>query len=152
MRKLLIIASIIAITSNLTSCSQNVSPNTYTGSEVGVVSKVKKGVIVSRRAVDIDNNSGAGGVAGLAAGAAGGSTLGNGTSQNVAGAVGGAVVGGLIGNAIDKSVNKHKGYEYIIKLEGGQTISVAQTEDVQFKPNQHVLVIYGALTRIVADN
>jgi outer membrane lipoprotein SlyB len=151
MNKLLILFAIGA-SAFITGCAQNVSPNTYTGSEVGVVSKVKKGVILSRREVTIDNNSGAGGLAGAAAGAAGGSTLGNGVSTNVAGAVGGAVVGGLVGHAIDKGVNQHKGYEYIIKLEGGQTVSVVQTNQLKFKPHQRVLVIYGAMTRIVPDD
>jgi outer membrane lipoprotein SlyB len=151
MNKRTAIIYLLLLSINLSGCAQNVSPNVYNGAEVGIVSKVKKGVVLSRRAVDIENSSGAGGMAGVAVGAAGGSTMGSGVSSNVAGAVGGAVVGGLLGNAIDKSVNKHQGYEYIIKLNEGETISVVQTQAMQFKPHQHVLIIYGAMTRIIPD-
>lgn len=152
MKRILISISLLTLCFALVGCAQNVSPNTYNGSEVGVVSKVKKGVVVSRRVVLIDNNSGAGGLAGAAAGAAGGSTLGSGASTNIVGAIGGAVVGGVIGNAVDKGLNQHKGYEYIIKLNDGQTISVVQSLDMHFAVKQRVMVIYGAMTRIIPDD
>lgn len=135
----------------LTSCAKNISPNTYSGSEVGVVSKVKKGVIVSERAVSINNASGNGGIAGTVAGAAGGAALGGNASTAVMGGVGGAVVGGVVGHVIDQGVNHHQGYEYIIRLQEGETVSVTQTEDLRFSPGQPVLVIYGAMTRIISD-
>lgn len=152
MKKILCSFSVLLACAGLVSCAQNVSPNTYQTGEVGVVSKVKKGVVISKRVVKIDNTSGAGGLAGVAGGAAAGSTLGSGTSTNIVGAVGGAVVGGVVGHAIDKSINQHQGFEYIIKLEKGETISVTQTADVQFNINQRVLVIYGAMTRVVPDD
>lgn len=148
----LIIACLSAM---LVSCAQNVSPNTYGASEVGVTSKVIPGVIVSKREVDIDAHTSAGGAAGAAAGAAAGgvagATMGSSLSTGLIGAIGGAVVGGVAGNAIDKAVNHHKGYEYIIKLKDGSTVSVAQAHDVQLAVKQHVLVIYGAMTRVVPD-
>lgn len=152
MKKIALCLSTIIVSLGIVSCAQNVSPNTYTGSEVGVVSKVKKGVVVSRRVVKIDNASGAGGLAGTVAGAAAGSTLGSGVSTNIAGAVGGAVVGGLVGHVIDKGINQHKGYEYIIKLQNGKIISVVQTLDMKFAVHQRILVIYGAMTRIIPDD
>jgi outer membrane lipoprotein SlyB len=136
----------------VTGCAQNVSPNTYSVAEVGVASKVVSGVIIDKRAVNIDANSGAGGLAGVVGGAAAGSTLGSGHANNVVGAVGGAVIGGLAGNAIDKAVNHHPGFEYIIQLKQGGTIAVVQAEETQFAVNQHVLLIYGAMTRIIPDN
>lgn len=135
----------------LSSCAQNVSSNTYQASEVGVASKVVSGVIVAKRPVKIDANSGAGGIAGMAAGAAAGSTVGGSAAGNVVAAVGGAVVGGVAGNAIDKAVNHHQGFEYIIKLKNAATISVVQAEDQTLHINQHVLIIYGAMTRIIPD-
>lgn len=133
-------------------CAPNISPNTYVGAEVGVVSRVQKGVVISKREVNIDNAGGAGGVAGTAAGAAAGSTIGHGIAPNVAGAVGAAVVGGVIGHALDKNVNRHRGMEYIIRLGNGDTISVVQTTETLFHEGQHVLIIYGAVTRIIADS
>jgi len=78
--------------------------------------------------------------------------VGSNTATNVMGAVGGAVIGGVIANEIDKGVNRHTGYEYIIKLDEGKTISVVQEKSVQLTVKQHVLVIYGAMTRVIADN
>lgn len=151
MNKVLAILAAAIFCCFLTSCGVSVSPNTYQASEVGVASKVVPGVIVAKRPVNIDANSGAGGLAGIAAGAAAGSTVGSGTAGNVVGAVGGAVVGGLAGNAIDKAVNHQRGFEYIIKLKKGSTISVVQSEEQPFRVNQHVLIIYGAMTRLIPD-
>ena len=136
----------------LSGCAQNVSSTTYNAGEVGVAAKVVPGVVLARRTVKIDGNSGAGGLAGAAAGAAAGSGVGGSTQGNIVGAIGGAVAGGLIGNAVDKGVNSQQGIEYIIKLKSGETISVVQAANVQFAPKQHILVIYGAMTRLVADN
>jgi outer membrane lipoprotein SlyB len=43
------------------------------------------------------------------------------------------------------------GYEYVIKLNSGAIISIAQTEGEALKPKQKVLVIYGGNTRVVPD-
>jgi outer membrane lipoprotein SlyB len=137
--------------SSLAACSQNVSPNTYTASEVGVANKVVPGVVVSKRQVAIDNNSGAGGVAGATAGAAAGTLAGNNAATSVVGAVGGAVVGGIIGNSIDQQANKHLAYEYMIKLHDKHIVSIVQAEDLNLAIRQRVLIIYGATTRIVPD-
>lgn len=151
MKKIILTILLTIPTFFLLSCSPNISPTTYVGSEIGVVSKVRKGIVIATRSVILDNSSGAGGIAGVTAGAAGGSSLGSGASANIMGAVGGALVGGVIGHAVDKAANQHKGVEYIIKLDDGETISIVQLNKLQFKVNQHVLIIYGATTRIVAD-
>lgn len=49
-------------------------------------------------------------------------------------------------------VNKSHGYEYVIKLNSGSIISVVQAENIKLKTRQHILVIYGANTRVVPDN
>ena len=145
----LLLPCLLVICLGLNACAQNVSPNTYTTSDVGVASKVKKGVILSRRAVSVDNNSGVGGLAGAAAGATAGTMVGGSAATTVLGAIGGAVVGGVGGNMIDKGINHHQAYEYIIKLDGGQMISVTQVEDTQLQVHQHILVVYGLMTRII---
>ena len=45
-----------------------------------------------------------------------------------------------------------KGYEYVIRLNSGEIVSVAQAENLKFKANQHVLVIYGESTRVMPDD
>lgn len=152
MKLISLIISLLMMSLALTSCSNNVSPNTYTSSQVGVANQVKKGVVVSKRAINIDNNSGMGGLAGAAGGAAAGSMVGGNTAVSIIGAIGGAVAGGLIGNTADKKLNAHQGYEYIVKLQNGKIISVTQAEDTTIQVKQRVLVIYGSMTRIVPDD
>lgn len=151
MKKIFLCISALLLSVSLAGCADSVSSNTYSGSDVGVASTVKKGVVVSRRIVVINNNSGMGGLAGLGAGAVAGSAIGGSSTAHLLGAVGGAVAGGLIGNEIDRSVNSHKAFEYIIKLRHGSTISVVQAMNVRLEVNQPVLVMFGPKTRIVPD-
>ena len=44
------------------------------------------------------------------------------------------------------------GFEYVVRLSNGSIISVVQSENIKLKNNQHILVIYGANTRVVPDN
>jgi len=151
MKKIGLLSCIFVLSTIIAGCAPNLSPNAYNATEVGIPSRVEKGVIISKRVVDIDNTSAVGGPAGVVAGAAGGSLIGRNTATNIVSGVGGALIGGVIGNAIDKSIHHQQGFEYIIKLAEGPTISVVQNKDVQFDINQHVLIIYGAMTRIVPD-
>ena len=150
MKKILLFICISCLV--LGGCTKNISPNTYDASEVGTANKVLSGKIIAKRPINIDVNSGIGGIAGATAAGAAGSTIGNNGATHTIGAVGGAVAGGLVGNAIEKEIRKTKGYEYIIKLDNGSTISVAQVKDLPLSVNQQVLVIYGPTTRVVPDN
>jgi outer membrane lipoprotein SlyB len=152
MNKLSFLIPISICTFLITACAQNISPNSYDVAEAGVASKVVHGTIIGKRKVKIDANTGAGGLAGAAAGAAGGSAVGGGDRGHIVGAIGGAVLGGVIGNAVEKRINSHQAYEYIIKLNNDRTISIAQTQELEFNIHQPVLVIYGATTRIVPDD
>lgn len=151
-KKIILISSVLALTPLLGGCGPSLSPNTYSGSDVGVASRVLKGTIISIRQVKIQQNSGVGAVGGAVAGGAAGSLIGGSTAVNIVGATGGALVGGLIGNEAEKQFRKDVGYEYIIQLNNNSTISVTQQQDLQLALNQHVLVIYGPTTRIVPDN
>ncbi len=149
--KKLFYSFLIVLCSLVAGCAGNISPNTYDSSEIGVASKVVHGRIIAKRAVNIDNHTGAGGLAGATAGAAAGTMAGHNAATGVIGAVGGAVVGGVVGHGVDKAVNRHRGYEYIIKLRNGSTVSIVQAEDLNVHVNQRVLIIYGAKTRIIPD-
>ena len=147
---ILVVAGALLIISG---CAENVSPNKYAASEVGVASKVVPGIIVSVRTVKIDasGNSIVGAASGAVIGAAGGSAIGGSPHSNLAAGVGGAVLGGVIGDAIQKKINNRQGFEYMIKLKDDSIISVTQDQDLQFSVGQKILVIYGAMTRIVPD-
>lgn len=45
-----------------------------------------------------------------------------------------------------------QGYVYVIKLNSGAIVSVAQAEDLRLKVKQHILVVYGKHTRILPDD
>jgi len=153
MKKILLLPILIGMVCfALCNCIHNVSPNTYTHGEIGIAAKVNKGVIISKRIINIESTSGIGGVAGAVGGGAAGSMIGGSTATNVVGAVGGAVVAGVVGHELDKAINRHTGYEYIIKLDDGKTISIAQEKSIQLAIGQKVLIIYGATTRIVPDD
>lgn len=57
-----------------------------------------------------------------------------------------------IDNPGTEYVDGGRGYEYVIRLNSGEIVSVAQAEDLKFKANQHVLVIYGNTTRVMPDD
>ncbi len=52
----------------------------------------------------------------------------------------------------DNGPVRNHGYEYVIRLNSGAIISVVQAENIKLNTKQHILVIYGANTRIVPDN
>ena len=56
------------------------------------------------------------------------------------------------GDFVDNGYNQTRGVEYVIKLKSGGIISVVQSEDLNLKNKQKILVIYGKHTRVVADN
>lgn len=45
-----------------------------------------------------------------------------------------------------------QGYVYVVKLNSGEIISVAQAEDLKLDVKQRVLIIYGKNTRLMPDN
>jgi len=136
----------------LLGCTKNISPNTYEAAEIGTANKVMPGIIIAKRSINIDVNSGIGSMAGATAGGAAGYQIGGDKTTNIIGGVGGAVAGGIVGNAIEKGIRKTEGYEYIIQLTNGSSVSVAQTKEMPLAINQKVLVIYGPTTRVVPDN
>lgn len=152
MKKLILGCIMLCFSFGLVACTPNMSPNTYTTDQVGVASTVKRGIIINRRVVNIDANTGVGGLAGAGAGAIAGSTIGGSGTANALGAVGGAVVGGLLGNAIEKGVNGKQGFEYIIRQRNGRIISVVQTQETMFSIGQRVMVIYGPQVRVLPDD
>jgi outer membrane lipoprotein SlyB len=152
MKKNIVLASALIFCFLLTGCAQNLSPNSYNTNQVNKVSQVEKGTVVAKRMINIDNNSGAGGMIGSGMGAAAGSLVGRNTATSIVGALGGALIGGLVGNSIDKGIHHQKGFEYTVKLKTGKLVSVVQTKENEFYVNQKVLVSMGPSARITPDS
>ena len=108
----------------LAHCSKSLPPGDYDAAEVGKVKKVIPGTIVSLREVRLHNKN----------------------TESMSSTIQTET------NYADNSLNRSHGFEYVIRLNSGSIISVVQAESVKLKPKQHVLVIYGENTRVVADN
>ncbi len=108
----------------VTSCTKDVAPGDYDSSDVGKIKKVVPGVIVSKRPVNIHNQAA--------------ESISTSLDSNT--------------TPSDNAVNRSHGFEYVIRLNSGAIISLVQTENLELKSKQHVLVIYGNNTRVVADD
>lgn len=133
-------------------CAPNISPNTYTGAEVGHASKTVRATVISIRPVTINNESGVGGLVGTAAGATAGSAIGGDTTTNILAGIGGAIVGGAIGHGIDKNMHTSQGMEYVCRLHDSSLVTLTQPSELGLQVGQKVLIIYGKQARLVPDN
>ena len=133
----------------LAGCAEDINSNHYTTSSVGRVSTVAQCTVLSVRQVSVDSGDTSTGtlIGGIAGGVAG-STIGHGRGSTL-GAVGGALLGGLAGSAAEKGLSSQTGLEYIVKLDNGQVISVAQGNAQPLMAGQRCLVLYGNPTRII---
>ena len=105
----------------LSGCAKDLQPGSYDVAEVGKVKKVVPGVIISKRPINIYTKN---------------------NETNFA---------AVEGNPVDTGVKRQRGFEYVVKLNSGDIVSIAQDEDLKLKVKQHILVIYGSNTRLVAD-
>jgi outer membrane lipoprotein SlyB len=141
--------AVLAGVLGLAACAPTNTNTTYTGADIGRTASVSYGQIISMRGVTVQGNGGGvGTLGGAAVGGVAGSFIGGDPRTNVLGAIGGAIVGGLAGNAIEKSANTGNAVEFIIREDNGQTISVVQTNEENFRPGERVVLTRGARTRI----
>ena len=124
-------------------CAKRPSQNVYNYDEVGKSSAVSFGTVVSRREIDITGkNTGTGALIGGAAGAGAGSYIGSGDGTAWA-VAGGALAGAVIGAIAEQSAADRKGVEYVVVLESGVTLTIAQDvgeKDVLLNPGDRVIV------------
>lgn len=134
----------------LGACAPMNTNSTYTGADIGRSAVVSYGVIVSMRGVTVQGQggNGVGTLAGAAAGGVAGSFIGGGARSNILGAIGGAVLGGLVGSAVEGGASQGQAVEFIIREDSGQTISVVQTNEENFRPGDRVVLTRGARTRL----
>lgn len=122
-------------------CSNDYSGDSYDGRAVGEVSRSEAGTIVSMRKIKINPESdglGTGALLGGAAGALAGSAFGKGGGKVLAAGIG-AIAGGVTGNAIQN--RSQDGFEYVVRLDSGATVSVTQGTSPALSVGQKVIVI-----------
>ncbi len=128
--------------------------STYSRSDVGQVIETGYGTVLSSRPVTIrDTGSGAiGSAGGAAAGGVVGSTIGRGTGNTLA-TVAGVLIGAGIGYLVEQEFRSNQGVEYIVELEDGRAVAIAQNlsrGDAPIPDGTPVLIQYGNdYTRLV---
>lgn len=149
-RRSLPAAAALLLACGLAACSPNLSPNTYSANAVQQANKAERGVVIGVRQVDVRAAGTTGAVIGGAAGGIAGSEAGSGATSAF-GALGGSVLGGLIGTGVEHASGDTQAFEYIVRQDNDQLVSVTQKDSVPLAIGQHVLVIAGAQARIVPD-
>ena len=112
------------------------APTAYPPAETGRPGQAIHGVIVSRRAIDTE-------AAPTAAARAGGKDV----RASILGAVG-SLPGGPAGNAGGPASARPAVFEFIIRQDNGQAISVVQTDEAGLRPGERVVVSMGTRTRL----
>ncbi|HEX7934166.1 MAG TPA: glycine zipper 2TM domain-containing protein [Paraburkholderia sp.] len=120
------------------------SPNTYQRYDVQHSGTVEEGTVLRTRAVTIEasqDNSGLTSLISAGVGAFLGSrTIGNGTGRYIAGALSGAA-SGFVTQKVSQALSHHAGLEIIVRTNTGRNVVIAQPDDQQFAPGDHVLLI-----------
>lgn len=135
----------------LAGCAPSYQPDTYATSAIQQVNKVEPAVVVGFRQVLIT----ASGTVGAVTGGAAGGVLGSRSSaygvDAALGAVGGSAVGSILGTTLEHTTADTTGWEYIVRKDNGEMVSVTQREETPMPLGQKVLVIGGSQARIVPD-
>lgn len=140
----------VALILPLAACTSDISSSHYSTSSVGTVVQTMGGTVVSVRPITVsseDNNAGT--LIGGAMGGVAGSQIGGGDTAHILGAVGGAVIGGIAGNAAQRGLSSQSGYEYVIRLDNGNMVTVTQGTDILLNPGQRCYVSLGHPARVV---
>jgi outer membrane lipoprotein SlyB len=135
----------------LAACSQDYSPNTYSGDAVQQAAKVEQGIVVGVRKIDVSAQTAVGVATGAAAGGIVGSQAPGSGVTGALGAVGGGLIGGIIGSTAEHTGADTTAYEYVVREPKGDLVSVTQQDPVPLQIGTHVLVIAGKQARIVRD-
>ena len=126
-------------------CARQISSNVYSASSVGETSLTYPGVIISARAVTVEDKeyleeNGLGIVGGGVGGALVGSQIGKGSGNTLA-TVGGAVAGAVAGAYAEKAMKTQDAMEYIVALDNGESKTVVQGMDSTLAVGQKVWLI-----------
>ena len=151
MNKYALLLALPLTAAGIAGCASDIDSNYYSTGSVGQVSQAQGCTVVSVRPIKVSTQNGAGTAIGGIAGGVAGSTIGGGSTAHTLGAVGGALLGGLAGNAAQEGLTSQQGYEYIVRLDNGNTVSTTQGADVLLNPGQRCQIIFGNPARIIPN-
>jgi outer membrane lipoprotein SlyB len=135
---------------SLTGCQPDYSPNTYASAAAQLANKVDQGIVVGVRAIQISADTTLATGTGAAAGGIAGSQVG-GAAGSAFGALTGSVAGGVAGNVIGHAEGDTNGFEYIVRKDNGDLLSVTQKDAAPLAIGAKVLIIEGPQARVVTD-
>lgn len=52
-------------------------------------------------------------------------------------------MGAVVGAAVEEAATRRPAFEYVVKLDGGSVLTIVQSDDIQRRPGDAVLVHYG---------
>lgn len=151
MNKYALLLALPLTAAGIAGCASDIDSNYYSTSSVGQVSQAQGCTVVSVRPIKVSTQNGAGTAIGGIAGGIAGSQIGGGNTAHLLGAVGGAILGGFAGNAAQEGLTSQQGYEYIVRLDNGNTVSTTQGADVLLNPGQRCQIIFGNPARIIPN-
>ena len=151
MNKYALLLALPLTAAGIAGCASDIDSNYYRTGSVGQVSQAQGCTVVSVRPIKVSTQNGAGTAIGGIAGGIAGSQIGGGNTAHLLGAVGGAILGGFAGNAAQEGLTSQQGYEYIVRLDNGNTVSTTQGADVLLNPGQRRQIIFGNPARIIPN-
>ena len=151
MNKYALLLALPLTAAGIAGCASDIDSNYYSTGSVGQVSQAQGCTVVSVRPIKVSTQNGAGTAIGGIAGGIAGSQIGGGNTAHLLGAVGGAILGGFAGNAAQEGLTSQQGYEYIVRLDNGSTVSTTQGADVLLNPGQRCQIIFGNPARIIPN-
>ena len=151
MNKYALLLALPLTAAGIAGCASDIDSNYYSTGSVGQVSQAQGCTGVSVRPIKVSTQNGAGTAIGGIAGGIAGSQIGGGNTAHLLGAVGGAILGGFAGNAAQEGLTSQQGYEYIVRLDNGNTVSTTQGADVLLNPGQRCQIIFGNPARIIPN-
>ncbi len=146
MKKTLGLLSFAAL---LCSCQADIASNQYGTSSVGRAAAARPCSVISVRQVNVKSDNNAGMLLGAIAGGVGGYAIGSGKTAHNLGAVGGAALGGFAGDKAQGVLSSQMGYEYVVRLDNGQVMTLTQGTDVLLSPGQRCLIMLGDPARLI---
>lgn len=151
MNKYALLLALPLTAAGIAGCASDIDSNYYSTGSIGQVSQAQGCTVVSVRPIKVSTQNGAGTAIGGIAGGIAGSQIGGGNTAHLLGAVGGAILGGFAGNAAQEGLTSQQGYEYIVRLDNGNTVSTTQGADVLLNPGQRCQIIFGNPARIIPN-
>ncbi len=146
MNKNLVLLSLVSF---LAACQADIGSNQYGTSSVGRAAAASPCSVISVRQVSVKSDNNAGMLAGALAGGVGGYAIGSGKTAHNLGAVGGALLGGYAGDKAQGVLSSQSGYEYVVRLDNGQVMTLTQGTDVLLSPGQRCMILLGNPSRLI---